>query len=294
MNSFHKPVLLKEVIDNLGVKPEGIYIDATIGGGGHTEEILKRNARVLGIDQDQEALDFINKRRDKIINSQNLTLVKGNFKDLDRIAHLHGFNKADGIIFDLGVSSHQIDSPSRGFSYQSKGPLDMRMDRDLSVKASDLINILTKGELYELFTKLGEEHNARRYSSRIYSARRIKKIETIDDLTDVLGLTNKSSFEKSKYLKKIFQALRIAVNDELNNLREALPKAVELLKKEGILEVISFHSMEDRIVKQAFLEFEKENLGIKLTDKPIIPSEKEKVENSRSRSAKLRIFKKII
>lgn len=295
MNNFHKPVLLKEVIDCLNVRKGAKYIDATLGGAGHTEEILRRGGIVLGIDVDKDALDFVRNKKNEIENFQNLTLACGNFKDLDTIAHLNNFDKVAGIILDLGVSSFQIDTPERGFSYQKNVPLDMRMDKTLSVTAADLLKILTKGELNELFNKLGEEHSARRISELIVLSRRIKKIETSDDLLEAIRGNDRvvSAFERAKILSKIFQALRIAVNDELNNLREVLPKAIELLDKDASLLVISFHSLEDRIVKRGFEEYERKGMGEIFTKKPITPDTEEMRSNSRSKSSKMRVFKKI-
>ncbi len=295
MNNFHKPVLLKETIDYLNVRKGAKYIDATLGGAGHTEEILKRGGFVLGIDVDEDALDFVRNKKNETDIWQNLTLAYGNFKDIDKIAHLNNFDKVAGIILDLGVSSFQIDTPGRGFSYQKNGPLDMRMDKALSVTAADLLKILTKGELNELFNKLGEEHSARRISESVVRARGIKKIETSDDLLEAIRENDRraSAFEGAKILSKIFQALRIAVNDELNNLREVLPKAIELLDKDANLLVISFHSLEDRIVKRAFEEYEEKGMGRILTKKPITPDAEEIRGNSRSRSSKMRVFKKI-
>lgn len=294
MNNFHKPVLLKEVIDCLNVRKGEKYIDATLGGAGHTEEILKRGGIVLGIDVDEDALDFVRNKRNEIENFQNLTLAYGNFKDIDKIAHLNNFDKVKGIILDLGVSSFQIDTPERGFSYQKNSPLDMRMDKTLSVTAADLLKILTKGELNELFNKLGEENSARRISEHIVSARGIRKIETSDDLLRAIRGNDReiSAFERAKTLSKIFQALRIAVNDELNNLREVLPKAVGLLDKDASLLVISFHSLEDRIVKRAFEEYERKGTGKIITKKPIVPDTEEMRHNNRSKSSKMRVFKK--
>ena len=295
MNNFHKPVLLKEIIDYLNVRKGAKYIDATLGGAGHSEEILKRGGIVLGIDVDEDALDFVRNKKNEIENWQNLILAYGNFKDIDKIAHLNNFDKVAGIILDLGVSSFQIDTPERGFSYQKNVPLDMRMDKTLSVTAADLLKILTKGELNELFNKLGEEHSARRISESIVRARGIKKIETSDDLLEAIrgNKGQASAFERAKILNKIFQALRIAVNDELNNLREVLPKAIELLDKDANLLVISFHSLEDRIVKRAFEEYEEKSMGKILTKKPITPDAEEMRSNSRSKSSKMRVFKKI-
>ncbi len=291
MNDFHKPVLLQEVIDFLRVKKGLKYIDATLGGGGHSEKILGLGGFVLGIDQDEDSIKHVK-------NRTNLTLALGNFKEIGKIAHLKGFKKVSGILFDLGVSSFQLDNPERGFSYQKMGPLDMRMSKKLKVQAADLLNILTKGELDELFFKLGEENYARIISDGIIRTRRIKPIKTTEDLIliirESLGKKGRTSaFERSAIAKRIFQALRIAVNDELNSLKEALPAALELLIKGGRVVAISFHSLEDRIVKNTFKEFELKNMGKVITKKPIVASFLEIESNSRSKSAKLRVFERI-
>jgi 16S rRNA (cytosine1402-N4)-methyltransferase len=280
MSNFHKPVLLKEVLDGLKIKQNEKYIDATLGGGGHSIEILKLGGEVLGIDVDQDAIANI-----KNTKPEKLTVARGNFRDIDKIALLNGFDKVAGIIFDLGVSSHQIDTPTRGFSFQNEGPLDMRMDQELGVRALDLIKILTKGELCELFTKFGEETHAWAISDAIVRARSVRSIETTTDLAKIV-------FAIAGESRKVFQALRIAVNDELVSIEEALPKALELLTESGRLCVISFHSLEDRIVKRKFLEFEEKKMGKIITEKPIIPTNEETEQNKRARSAKLRIFEK--
>ena len=303
MNDFHRPVLLQEVIDFLRVKKGSKYIDATLGGAGHAIAILKRGGILLGIDCDQDAIDYT-KKKWKVesgkwrIQEKNLTFAQGNFREIDKIAHLQGFEGVCGVLFDLGVSSYQLENPQRGFSFQKVGPLDMRMDKKLKIQAADLLNILTKGELDELFFKLGEERNARIISDGIIRARRITPVRTTEDLVLVikksLGKKGRTSaFERGLIAKRIFQALRIAVNDELNNLKEALPGAYALLEKNGRLVVISFHSLEDRIVKNKFKEFELRNMGKIITKKPITPSPEETWENSRSKSAKLRVFEKI-
>ena len=296
MNSFHTSVLLKEIIENLNIEKDRKYIDATIGGGGHSFEILKRGGIVLGIDVDQDAIDYIEEKRKaqsaKRKIWERLTLIRGNFRDIDKIAHLNRFEKVSGIIFDLGVSSYQLETANRGFSFQKNGPLDMRMDQELNVTAADLIKILKKGELYELFTKLGEESRARQLSNSIARARGIKPIETTEDLAKIIRNISKG-FSRIHPATKAFQALRIAVNDELNSLKEALPKSVELLENNGRLLVISFHSLEDRIVKNLFLELESKGYGEIVTKKPITPSFSEIEKNRRARSAKLRIFKKL-
>jgi 16S rRNA (cytosine1402-N4)-methyltransferase len=297
MNDYHEPVLLREILEGLKVRRNGKYIDATLGGGGHSFEILKLGGVVLGIDVDQDAIEYIEKHK----KPENLTIARGNFRDIDNIAREWSFGPpaggVAGIIFDLGVSSHQIDEPERGFSFQAQGPLDMRMDRELGVRALDLIKILTKGELNEIFTKFGEETRAWAISDAIVRARSVKPIETTGDLTNVVeeGLRRKGlnyGDNRAGQSKKVFQALRIAVNDELGAISEALPKALKLLEKNGRLCVISFHSLEDRIVKRKFLDFEQRGLGKIITKKPIVPAEKEIEENVRSRSAKLRIFEK--
>ena len=285
MSSFHKPVLLKETIEGLRVKKNKKYIDATLGGGGHSGEILRRGGIVLGLDADQEAIEYIKNNFIRRIGGSNfkLTLVRGNFRDIDKIARDTNFDKVAGIIFDLGVSSHQIDNPKRGFSFQNEGPLDMRMDQQLGVRALDLIKILTKGELYEIFTKFGEESRAWAISDAIVRARSIKPIVTTGELAKIV-------FTRAGQSKKVFQALRIVVNDELNSIMQALPYALELLQENGRLCVISFHSLEDRIVKRKFIEFEEKGMGKIITEKPIVPSIEELRVNKRARSAKLRIF----
>ena len=293
MSNYHKPVLLEKTIDLLQIKPGKRYIDVTLGGGGHAVQILEHGAIVLGIDIDQDALDYVSQH----INNKNLVLAKGNFVDLEKIAHLNGFEKVWGILFDLGVSSHQIDSSERGFSFLRNGPLDMRMDKDLSLTAEYLVNVLEKGELYELFNRLGQESHASAISRAITGARRVKAIQTTDELLEVIKKAygyreDLSDFDKNKIGQKVFQALRIAVNNELENIEKALPQAVSLLESGGRIAVISFHSLEDRIVKKIFKEFEKQNLGKAVIEKPIVPDDKEMRQNSRSKSSKLRVFEK--
>lgn len=301
MNEYHIPVLLKEVLGFLSPQKGHKYIDATIGGGGHSFEILNFGGKVLGIDQDQEAIEYIeekvknypfSKLKTKVKIGEELILAKGNFRDIEQIARLHGFEKVSGVLFDLGVSSHQLESEERGFSFQKEGPLDMRMDKSLEVKAMDLLQVLTKGELYELFTKLGEERFARAISDNIIRTRGLKKIETTSELADIVRRVYRGKESKIDPATRVFQALRIAVNDELNAISQALPKALELLENEGKILVISFHSLEDRIVKQVFNDFEDKGLGRMLTKKPIIAGENEISQNPRSRSAKLRVFEK--
>lgn len=251
---------------------------------------------MLGIDQDQDSLDYVQRDlRLKIKDlrfGKNLFLAKGNFKDIDSIAKEHGFEKVAGILLDLGISSHHVDAAERGFSFLKEGPLDMRMDKDLQVTAGDLINVLTKGELYDLFTKLGEERFARPIVASIVSKRKVKRIETTTELAEIIRKAVPFAKKDVNPATRVFQALRIATNDELNSLIEALPKAIRLLAPGGRLAIISFHSLEDRIVKRAFLEYAGKGWGTIVTKKPIVPTEEEIARNSRSRSSKLRVFEK--
>ncbi len=294
MSNYHTSVLLEVTIDQLQVETGKRYIDGTLGGAGHSLEIIKRGGEVLGLDVDEDALDYVEKE----VRSKNqearerLKIARGNFRNIDKLATDNGFTSVDGILFDLGVSSHHFDTPERGFSVQKEGPLDMRMDQDLGVKAGDLLNVLTKGELYELFNKLGEERFAYAISNSIVRARQIKRIETTTDLVGIINRVVPKGRENINPATRVFQALRIAVNDELNNIEEALPKALTLLKPNGRIAVISFHSLEDRIIKNTFREWEEKGLGTIVTDKPIVPSEEEIQKNNRSRSSKLRVFEK--
>ncbi|MEK9178448.1 MAG: 16S rRNA (cytosine(1402)-N(4))-methyltransferase RsmH [Patescibacteria group bacterium] len=296
--NFHTSVLLKEAIDGLKVQKGQKYIDATIGGGGHTKAILERGGLVLGIDQDPESIEFVKANLKSQISNLKLILHRGNFRQIEKIAKENGFEKTSGILLDLGVSSYQVDTGNRGFSYQRQGPLDMRMDPDKKIKASDLVNLLERKKLYEIFKNLGEERNAGVISSAIVRSRRVKAIMTTEDLVKVIAqalgikgeLTNKM---RTNIAKRVFQALRMEVNAELNSLKEVLDSCPSLLQSSGRLLVISFHSLEDRIVKDSFIDFERKGLGTIITPKPILPSASEVLVNSRSKGAKLRIFKKI-
>ncbi|MBI2420484.1 MAG: 16S rRNA (cytosine(1402)-N(4))-methyltransferase RsmH [Candidatus Levybacteria bacterium] len=292
--NFHRTVLLQETIDGLKVVPGEKYIDATLGGGGHTEEILRRGGEVLAIDTDLDAINYVKGK----ISSSKLHLAHGNFRDIKNIAIKNRFEKVSGIVFDLGVSSHQIDSNERGFSYQQNGPLDMRMDSNSPIKAADLVNLLNKNELSDIFYKFGEESNSRAISNAIVSARKIGAIQTTNDLVTIIARVYKipehrlDQMKRTRIAKKIFQALRIAVNNELDVLREALNESSSLFLPKGRLGVITFHSLEDRIVKNAFIDFEKRGLGIVVNKKHLLPSRLEMKTNKRSRSAKLRFFEK--
>lgn len=295
MREYHKSVLLHEVITFLSIKPGEKYIDATIGGGGHTLEMAKRGGRVLGLDVDEEALAYVALRiqNPELRITGEIKLVKGNFEHLEAIATKFGFVNVSGILFDLGVSGHQFDTDERGFSFQRNGQLDMRMDQTLSVSAKDLVNGLTKGELIQLFLKYGEEYRAKRIAQAIVKERENGRIETTEQLAEIIK--HAVGFQKGKLhpATKVFQALRIAVNDELYALEKALPQAFNLLKKEGRIAVISFHSLEDRIVKNYFLSLKQIGKAKIITKKPIIPSYEEIDINNSARSAKLRVIEKI-
>ena len=271
---FHKPVLLKEVIQALNIKKGKKHIDATFGGGGHTKEILKRGGFVLGIDRDQETI-----KKTKLVNKK-LILRRGNFRNLKKIAEENGFSKVAGILFDLGLSSWQIEKSGKGFSYLREEPLDMRVNSSQKIDAAEIINHLSREELYEIFTKFGEEIDSRAIIHLIFRAR---PIETTRELVEAIGGKNTSQ------LARVFQALRIVVNDELDNLKIALSQAIELLEKDGRLVVISFHSLEDRIVK---FKLKSQKLKI-ITKKPVRSLRKEVIKNIRARGARMRITERI-
>ena len=297
MKKFHEPVLLKEVVKQLKIKKGKKYIDATAGGGGHAKAILKFGGKILAIDCDSEALKAA---RNYLASAcppgkhHSWRLASGNFKDLYQIAKKENFLKVSGILFDLGVSSYQLDKAKRGFSFQTEAPLDMRMDSQLKVTAADLINGLNKGELNELFSKFGQEQYSRRIAEAICRARNLEPIKTTKQLAEIISqaLSRKRSKGRLHPATRCFLALRIAINDELNNLQKALPQALRILEPRGRIVVISFHSGEDRIVKQFFKKQEKEGRLKIITKKPIRSDDEEIKNNPRSRSAKLRVGEK--
>lgn len=291
MEAMHKPVLLEEALGFLQIKPLGRYIDATIGEGGHAAEIIKRGGLILGIDQDPEILKEAGSRMQEAGFGDRIELVQGNFRQIDRIAKEYGFTNVDGIIFDLGMSSWQLEKSGRGFSFQRDEPLDMRLDPNLSVTAADLLNGLTRNELAKLFAKFGEEERAFQLASLIVRARTLRPFATTFDLKRAVEkvIKRKGHIHPAT---RVFQALRIAVNAELENLRSALPRAFEILKPGGRLVVISFHSLEDREVKEFFERLGKRHLGKIITDKPVLPTAREVAGNPRSRSAKLRCIER--
>ncbi|HCB23017.1 16S rRNA (cytosine(1402)-N(4))-methyltransferase [Candidatus Daviesbacteria bacterium RIFCSPLOWO2_02_FULL_38_18] len=295
MEGYHRSVLLGEAIDALEVKRDEWYLDCTLGDGGHSLEIIKRDGKVVGIDTDPEALARAQKRfSEEGIKEDRFKLVLGNFRDLKNLlpASQRGEQtetKFAGVLFDLGVSSLQLETPERGFSFGKEGPLDMRMDPSLQVQAKDLLQVLSRKELYELFKNLGEEKYSWALANALVSAREIK---TTVELARMVERVVGGKRGKVHPATRVFQALRIAVNSELDSLSEALPQALEVLNKNGRIVVISFHSLEDRIVKNLFKRWKSEGMGEVITKKPVMPSKMEVDENPRSRSAKMRIFQK--
>lgn len=302
MNAYHIPVMLKEVLSYLDIKPGHWYIDCNLGGGGHTKGILDKGGNVLGIDLDPEAIYEVaknyglkvdEKEGHLFVESKNLVLIQDNFSHLATLTHLTHLTNFSGILFDLGVSTHQLDTPERGFSFNTDAPLDMRMDPKLQVTAADLINGLYEKELAELFWNLGEENFSRPIAKRIVEARLKKKIETTNELAQViLSVRHRTSSDRTHPATRVFQALRIAVNDELNSLKIALPQALKILAPGGKIAVISFHSLEDRIVKDFFRDEQGKGTVKFITKKPVSPTEEEVEENPRSRSGKLRVAEK--
>lgn len=296
---YHNPVLLRESIIGLNINPNGIYVDATFGGGGHSTEILNNlnsSGRLIAFDQDQDAIE--NKILDK-----RVSLVKSNFKYLNNYLNYFQINKIDGLLADFGISSYQIDNEKRGFSTRFDSELDMRMNNSQKTDAKAVINDYKKDQLEYIFRNFGELKNYKRVTEKIISERTKKYIDTTNDLKTILkSLTN--SKEENKFFAKVFQAIRIEVNDELEVIKTLLDKSLKYLKKGGRLVCISYHSLEDRLVKK-FIQnggftnetstdlYGNKDLKLKKIGKMITPSEKEIIKNNRSRSAKLRIAERI-
>ena len=310
MEFKHYSVLLWECIDALNIKPDGIYIDGTLGMGGHSKEIVSRltTGRLISIDRDERAIARAGERLKEY--SDRLTLVHGNFRDLNSILNDLGIDKVDGMLFDLGVSSPQLDETERGFSYMSDAPLDMRMDESESLSAWFVVNKWPEEKLRRILYDFGEERYAPRIASAIVEKRQIKSIDTTLELVDVIkgAMPAAALREKQHPAKRSFQAIRIAVNDELEAISELMSCAADHLSPGGRLAVISFHSLEDRIIKNSFQsrergctcprEFPVCTCGFvqtlkSVTRKPILPSAKELDENPRSRSAKLRVAERV-
>ena len=270
-------------------------MDATIGGGGHAIEILKKGGRIIGLDVDSDACEYTGKRLANLACPLNaFRIFQANFVDLNKILEKTGVNHPAGILFDLGTSFHQLEARERGFSFMRNSPLDMRMDKNLAVSAAQLVAGLSQKELYELFTKLGEEKYSRAITRDIVRTRLTSPIKTTKQLAEIAARVYQKYKVESNIdpATKIFQALRIVVNDELNSLKQALPQAVDCLRQGGRLVVISFQGLEDKIVKEFFQAKEKESILEVLTKKPIQPSLVELTRNPRSRSARLRAAQK--
>lgn len=306
-HEYHKPVLYKETIENIIDKRPLIYVDCTLGGGGHTEGILKNStedSKVIAIDQDDQAIKFAKKRLEKYENK--LQIFKDNFKNLDTVIYLGGYEKVDRILMDIGVSSTQLDDIERGFSYKYEAKLDMRMNRDLKISAWDVVNKFSEKEIADIIYKYGEEPKSRKIAKNIVEYRKNKSIDTTIELSNIVIKSIGKSMKKHPS-KRTFQAIRIFVNKELEVLEEAMDKAINLLNDKGKLLIITFHSLEDRMVKEKFRNYENpctcpsdfpvcvcenKSLGKIITKKPIIAKEEELNENNRAHSAKLRIFER--
>lgn len=289
---YHEPVLLQEVIEHLKPKKGKKFIDCTLGDGGHSLALLERGADVLGLDVDKRSLDRASKRIAKEKPKGKFKGVIGNFKDIDDLAKENGFDKVDGILYDLGYSSYQLDDAETGLSFQKDEPLDMRLDSTLGVTAADLLNSLSEKELTWLIYDYSGEKYARRFAKAIVKRRDMKKFQTTAELAQLLESESPSGYEHGRIhpATRTFQALRIVVNDELNNLKASLPRAESCLLPGGLLAIVSFHSLEDKVAKQ-FGQSSQPTIK-EVTDKPIVPSEEEVKRNVRARSAKLRVFEK--
>ena len=305
----HYSVLLSESIEGLNIKQDGIYIDATLGYGGHSSEILKRipKGHLYSFDQDKEAIEYSQERLSKI--GDNFTIIHSNFVNMVEELSELGITKVDGIVFDLGLSSPQIDEKERGFSFMSDAPLDMRMNKEESTTAKDIVNDYSLEKLTEVFYSYGEEKMSRQIAKRIIDYRKDKRIETTKELVSIISsAVGAKYFNNNHPERNIFQAIRIEVNKELETLQTILPKAINLLNPKGRMSVITFHSLEDRIVKKEFKKYSEVNELVKglpeipdeykpliklVNKKPITPSDKELRENSRSKSAKLRIIERM-
>lgn len=304
---YHKPVLFDEVIENIISDKKAIYVDCTLGGGGHSEGILEKSSddsKVIGIDQDIEAIDFTKRKLEKY--GDKLKIFQDNFKNIDSVVYFAGYSKVDRILMDIGVSSNQLDNKERGFSYKYEAKLDMRMNKELSISAYDIVNTFSEKEIADIIYKYGEEPKSRKIAKNIVEYRKNKKIETTLELSNIIIKSIGKSMKKHPS-KRAFQAIRIYVNRELEVLEETLDKAVNLLNKGGKLLVITFHSLEDRIVKEKFRKYEnpcicppeipicickKKSLGKVITKKAIIAGKEELQFNNRAHSAKLRIFER--
>ncbi len=309
MEFHHISVLLNECIESLNIKPDGIYVDGTLGGAGHSYEICKRltTGRLIGIDQDMNAINAATERLKEF--KDKVTLVHSNFSNVKQVFEDLGIEKADGFLLDIGVSSHQLDEAERGFSYMQDAPLDMRMDTSRSLSAYEVVNEYSEKDLNDIIFEYGEERWAKRIAEFIVAERKIKPIETTFELVDVIKKAVPKGARKDgpHPAKRTFQAIRIEVNGELDVLKTAINDMTDLLNPKGRLAIITFHSLEDRIVKNEFRKQEnpctcprefpvcvcgKKSKGKVVTRKPILPSDEELSANHRARSAKLRVFER--
>lgn len=311
MEFNHTSVLLNETIEGLNIKPDGIYVDGTLGGGGHAGKIaekLSESGRLIGIDQDEAAILTAGERLKEF--GDKVTIVRSNYRNTKNILKTLNIEKIDGMILDLGVSSYQLDTQERGFSYRYDAPLDMRMDLRQTLTARDIVNYYSETELYHIIRDYGEDKFAKNIAKHIVKAREEEPIETTGRLNEIIkaAIPAKMRAEGGHPSKRTYQAIRIECNKELEVLKESLEELIELLKPGGRLCIITFHSLEDRIVKTAFKKAEnpctcppsfpvcvcgKVSLGKVVTGKPVLPGEEELKRNSRSKSAKLRIFEKM-
>lgn len=310
MDFKHVSVLLKETIDGLNINPDGIYVDGTLGGGGHAYEVCKHlssKGRLIGIDQDSEALEAARERLSEF--EDKVTMVRSNYCEIDTILKDLDIDKVDGIVLDLGVSSYQLDNLERGFSYKADAPLDMRMDTRQMITASDVVNNYSENKLYRIIRDYGEDRFAKNIAKHIVMARKKKPLTTTGELSEIVKKSIPMKFQAKggHPAKKTFQAIRIEVNNELKVLKDSIDTMIEHLNLGGRICIITFHSLEDRIVKTKFRENEnpcicppdfpvcvcgKVSKGKVITRKPIIPSEEEIVNNKRAKSSKLRIFER--
>lgn len=310
MEFKHLPVMLNEVIDGLDIKPDGIYVDCTIGGGGHSSKILEKlspKGHLYGFDRDLEAVNFC---KQKFSENKNITIIHSNYKEAPKILKELGIENIDGVLIDLGVSSYQIDNGERGFSFLHNGRLDMRMDKEQKLDAYYVVNNYSREELIQILYKYGEEDNAKRIVENICKARELKPIETTFELKDIIeqSFPKKIIYGKGGVSKKTFQAIRIEVNGELDKLDDLLEEFIQMLSPKGRMAILTFHSLEDRIVKNVFklastgcicppktpvcICGHKESVKL-INRKPIVATEEELNQNSRSSSAKLRIVEKL-
>ena len=311
MEFKHKSVLLEETIEGLNIKPDGIYVDGTLGGAGHAREVCKKlsaKGRFIGIDQDQDAIIAASERLAPI---KQATVIRSNYCYMVPELAARGINKVDGILLDLGVSSYQLDNEERGFTYRVDAPLDMRMDQRQMQTASDIVNGYEEKELYRIIRDYGEDKFAKNIAKHIVAARQVKPITTTGELTEIIreSIPMKMQVKSGHPAKRTFQAIRIELNRELDVLRDSLDGMIDILDDGGRLCIITFHSLEDRIVKTIFRKNEnpctcpsdfpvcvcgKKSKGKVITRKPILPGETEMEENPRSKSAKLRIFERVL